>query len=192
MKQPAVIFIDEIDSLLCSRSENENEASRRIKTEFLVQLDGARSSAEDKILMIGATNRPEELDEAARRRFVRRLYVPLPDSKARHDLIVGSIRKDEAFGGTRYELTPEQVAVIVERSKGYSAADMHNLIVEAAMAPLRSVDIMMATAENLRAVSYDDFLSALKTVKSSVSGEEVERYRNWNKKFGSTEFEQEE
>jgi SpoVK/Ycf46/Vps4 family AAA+-type ATPase len=163
-KQPAVIFIDEIDSLLCSRSENENEASRRIKTEFLVQLDGARSTVDDKILMIGATNRPEELDEAARRRFVKRLYVPLPDSKARQELVVSSIRKDEAFGGTKYELSADQVANIVERTKGYSAADMHNLIVEAAMAPLRGVDIMLATAEDLRAVNFDDFDIALKTV----------------------------
>jgi SpoVK/Ycf46/Vps4 family AAA+-type ATPase len=164
LKQPAVIFIDEIDSLLCSRSENENEASRRIKTEFLVQLDGARSSADDKILMIGATNRPEELDEAARRRFIKRLYVPLPDTKARNDLIVGSIRKDEAFGGTKYELDETQVGEIVQRTRGYSAADMHNLIVEAAMAPLRGVDIMLATAEDLRAVTFEDFLAALKTV----------------------------
>lgn len=165
MKQPAVIFIDEIDSLLCSRSENENEASRRIKTEFLVQLDGARSTAEDKILMIGATNRPEELDEAARRRFIKRLYVPLPDQKARRDLIVKSIRKDEACGGTKYVLTGDQIDLIVEKTKGYSAADMHNLIVEAAMAPLRGVDIMLATADDLRPVEFEDFEGALRTVR---------------------------
>jgi len=74
--QPAIIFIDEVDSLLTARSENENESSRRIKTEFLVQLDGAKTSADTRILVIGATNRPQELDEAARRRFVKRLCVP--------------------------------------------------------------------------------------------------------------------
>lgn len=77
--QPAVIFIDEIDSLLSQRSETEHESSRRIKTEFLVQLDGAATEDEDRILVIGATNRPQELDEAARRRFVKRLYIPLPE-----------------------------------------------------------------------------------------------------------------
>ena len=71
-KQPAIIFIDEIDSLLSARSETEHESTRRIKTEFLVQMDGARVSADDKILLIGATNRPYELDEAARRRFRKR------------------------------------------------------------------------------------------------------------------------
>lgn len=165
LKQPAVIFIDEIDSLLCSRSENENEASRRIKTEFLVQLDGCRSDVGDKILMIGATNRPEELDEAARRRFIKRLYIPLPDSKARNDLITKSIRKDESFGGTKYIMAPDQIQIIVDGTKGYSAADMHNLMVEAAMYPLRDVDIMQATADNLRAVSFADFTDSLKTVR---------------------------
>ena len=77
--QPAVIFIDEVDSLLTARTENDNESSRRIKTEFLVQLDGAKTSAETQILVIGATNRPQELDEAARRRFVKRLYVARSD-----------------------------------------------------------------------------------------------------------------
>ena len=66
--QPSVVFIDEIDSLLSQRSESEHEASRRIKTEFLVQLDGATTEGDERILVVGATNRPQELDEAARRR----------------------------------------------------------------------------------------------------------------------------
>lgn len=74
-----VIFIDEIDSLLSQRSDSEHESSRRIKTEFLVQLDGATTDNDERLLVIGATNRPQELDEAARRRFVKRLYIPLPE-----------------------------------------------------------------------------------------------------------------
>ena len=73
IKQPSVIFIDEIDSLLTARSDNENEATRRIKTEFLVQLDGVANGAEERLLLVGATNRPQELDEAARRRMTKRL-----------------------------------------------------------------------------------------------------------------------
>lgn len=79
LKYFQVIFIDEIDSLLSQRSDTEHESSRRIKTEFLVQLDGASTAEEDRILLVGATNRPQELDEAARRRFVKRLYIPLPE-----------------------------------------------------------------------------------------------------------------
>lgn len=74
-----VIFIDEIDSLLSQRSDTEHESSRRIKTEFLVQLDGATTDSDERLLIVGATNRPQELDEAARRRFVKRLYIPLPE-----------------------------------------------------------------------------------------------------------------
>ena len=51
-----------------SRSDSDHESSRRIKTEFLVQLDGANSQGEERVLVVGATNRPQELDEAARRR----------------------------------------------------------------------------------------------------------------------------
>ena len=67
-RQPSVVFVDEVDSLLCARSAEENEASRRIKTEFMVQLDGAGTDQEARVVIIGATNRPEELDEAVRRR----------------------------------------------------------------------------------------------------------------------------
>ena len=71
-REPAVVFIDEIDSLLTQRKSDENEASRRIKTEFLVQLDGTGTSGQGRVLVIGATIRSYELDDAARRRFVKR------------------------------------------------------------------------------------------------------------------------
>mmetsp|Transcript_34249 Transcript_34249/g.33484 ORF Transcript_34249/g.33484 Transcript_34249/m.33484 type:complete len:154 (+) Transcript_34249:467-928(+) len=80
--KPSIVFIDEVDSLCGSRSEGENETSRRIKTEFLVQMQGVGNDM-DGVLVLGATNVPWELDGAIRRRFEKRIYIPLPDEMAR-------------------------------------------------------------------------------------------------------------
>jgi vacuolar protein-sorting-associated protein 4 len=80
--KPSVIFIDEIDSLMSSRSEGENDATRRIKTEFLVQMQGVGKD-DDGILVLGATNIPWDLDPAVRRRFQKKIYICLPDESAR-------------------------------------------------------------------------------------------------------------
>ena len=86
VKAPSIIFIDEIDSLLTKRTDTDFEASRRVKTEFLLQFEGV-SSGSERILVLGATNRPQDLDDAARRRFTKRIYVPLPEPETRKALI---------------------------------------------------------------------------------------------------------
>jgi SpoVK/Ycf46/Vps4 family AAA+-type ATPase len=97
MLAPSIIFVDEIDSLLSSRSGGEHEATRRIKTEFLIQWSDLQKAAagsamtdRDKergdatrVLVLAATNLPWAIDEAARRRFVRRQYIPLPEDWVR-------------------------------------------------------------------------------------------------------------
>lgn len=124
LHQPAIIFIDEVDSLLCQRSADENEASRRLKTQFLIELDGAGSCADDRILVVGATNRPQELDEAARRRFVKRLYIPLPEPEARRALITLLLKKNS------HEITEQDIDGIVEKTAGFSGADVRCLCTE--------------------------------------------------------------
>ncbi|KII68362.1 Fidgetin-like protein 1 [Thelohanellus kitauei] len=117
--QPSVVFMDEVDSLLTARKDGEHESTRRIKTEFLVQLvifslpkDGCGSNLEDRILIIGATNRPQELDDAARRRFVKRLYVPLPDQPARKQIVLNLISKQS------HSLDDEQIDRIMQQTQG--------------------------------------------------------------------------
>jgi len=180
VKQPSVIFIDEIDSLLTQRSSEDNEASRRIKTEFLVQLDGAGTKSDDIVLVVGATNRPQELDEAARRRFVKRLYIPLPSPDARRDLI------DRLLSENKHNLTDENKKEIVERTDGYSGADIRALCTDASMGPIRScVDITTMDASAVRPISLGDFEDALRSVRPSVSQNELEGYYQWNAEFGS-------
>ena len=77
-QKPSIIFIDEIDSMCGSRSEGESDSTRRIKTEFLVQMQGVNSDM-NGVLVLGATNVPWELDSAIRRRFQKRIYISLPE-----------------------------------------------------------------------------------------------------------------
>jgi vacuolar protein-sorting-associated protein 4 len=73
--KPAIIFIDEVDSLCGTRGEGESEASRRIKTEFLVQMNGVGNET-DGVLVLGASNIPWQLDSAIRRRLVHDIRIP--------------------------------------------------------------------------------------------------------------------
>ena len=82
-ERPSIIFIDEVDSLVSSRSDREDDATKRVKTEFLVQMQGVGNDC-DGILVLGATNIPWALDSAIRRRFEKRIYVGLRYCFHRH------------------------------------------------------------------------------------------------------------
>ena len=99
-KRPSMIFIDEVDSLCGKRTEGENESSRRIKTEFLVQMDGCGHDTKG-LLVMGATNTPWELDEAFRRRFEKRIYINLPEESARTLMFTSKLQ------GVTHTLTAE-------------------------------------------------------------------------------------
>ncbi|KAL4653117.1 hypothetical protein ACB092_01G279300 [Castanea dentata] len=184
-RQPAVIFVDEIDSLLSQRkSEGEHESSRRLKTQFLIEMEGFDSGSE-QILLIGATNRPQELDEAARRRLTKRLYIPLPSSEARAWIIRNLLDKDGLF-----KLSKEEIETICNLTEGYSGSDMKNLVKDASMGPLREalrqgIEITKLEKEDMRPVTLQDFENALQEVRPSVSLNELGTYDEWNKQFGS-------
>ncbi|XP_047311564.1 ATPase family AAA domain-containing protein FIGL1 [Impatiens glandulifera] len=184
-RQPAVIFIDEIDSLLSQRkSEGEHESSRRLKTQFLIEMEGF-DNGNEQVLLIGATNRPQELDEAARRRLTKRLYIPLPSSDARAWIVRHLLQKDELF-----KLSEEDMECICKLTEGYSGSDMKNLVMDASMGPLRDalrqgIEITNLKKEDLRTVIVEDFKNALQEVRPSVSCNELGTYEEWNKQFGS-------
>jgi SpoVK/Ycf46/Vps4 family AAA+-type ATPase len=184
-RQPSVIFVDEVDSLLCQRSSEENEASRRMKTEFMVQLDGAATSCEARVVIIGATNRPEELDEAVRRRFVKRIYIPLPDPASRRDLL-HTLLKD-----IKHELASSHVEELVDKTDGFSGADIRSLCTEAAMGPVREVaskrqgNLQHVQSRDIPAIAVHHFDGAFSVVKPSVSPGDLQRYVEWNGTYGS-------
>ncbi|VVB14216.1 unnamed protein product [Arabis nemorensis] len=184
-RQPAVIFVDEIDSLLSQRkSDGEHESSRRLKTQFLIEMEGFDSGSE-QILLIGATNRPQELDEAARRRLTKRLYIPLPSSEARAWIIQNLLQKDGLF-----TLSEDDMNIICNLTEGYSGSDMKNLVKDATMGPLREalkrgIEITNLTKDDMRLVTLQDFKDALQEVRPSVSQNELGIYDNWNNQFGS-------
>ncbi|XP_014212433.1 katanin p60 ATPase-containing subunit A-like 1 isoform X2 [Copidosoma floridanum] len=188
---PSTIFIDEIDSL-CSRrgSESEHEASRRVKSELLVQMDGISSNNEDptKIVMVlAATNFPWDIDEALRRRLEKRIYIPLPNLEGREALLKINLREvkiDESVNLTE----------IAKKLEGYSGADITNVCRDASMmsmrrkiAGLRPDQIRQLPKEELDLpVSAADFDEALERCNKSVSQEDLDKYEKWMNEFGSS------
>ena len=132
--KPSIIFVDEVDSLCSARSEGENDAVRRIKTEFLVQMQGVGHD-DAGVLVLAATNIPWNLDSAIRRRFERRIYIPLPEEGARFQMLKLHL------GDTPANLTDEQFQGIAARTKGYSGSDMNVLVRNAMMECIRTLQV---------------------------------------------------
>lgn len=130
--KPSIIFIDEIDALCGPRGEGESEASRRIKTEMLVQMDGVGKDTKG-VLILGATNIPWQLDAAIRRRFQRRVHISLPDFVARTTMF------KLAVGDTHTALKPDDFRELAQASEGYSGSDISIAVQDALMQPVRKI-----------------------------------------------------
>lgn len=130
--RPAIIFIDEVDALCGPRGEGESEASRRIKTELLVQMDGVGKDSKG-VLILGATNIPWQLDAAIRRRFQRRVHISLPDMNARMKMFM------LAVGQTPCEMTQHDYRTLATMSEGYSGSDISIAVQDALMQPVRKI-----------------------------------------------------
>mmetsp|Transcript_8705 Transcript_8705/g.32107 ORF Transcript_8705/g.32107 Transcript_8705/m.32107 type:complete len:929 (-) Transcript_8705:2384-5170(-) len=198
---PTVIFIDEVDALLGARSANEHEALRELKNELMAHWDGVRSGGEsndDRIMVLGATNRPQDLDEAVLRRFSRRVLCDLPDAKGREDILSVLLVEERLVAGF-------DVSDLSKELEGYSGSDLRNLCTAAALVPLREVlkendgsvphslveryrqSKLGADGEQLlRPLSMDDFRAAKNVVSPSV-GEDtfhMDELRRWNEQYG--------
>ncbi|MBN3292816.1 SPAST protein, partial [Polypterus senegalus] len=181
--QPSIIFIDEIDSLLCERREGEHDASRRLKTEMLIEFDGVQSAGDDRILVMGATNRPQELDEAVLRRFTKRIYVTLPSEETRLRLL------KNLLGKHGNPLSQKDLTELARMTDGYSGSDLTALAKDAALGPIRELkpeQVKNMSANEMRNITFGDFTESLKKIKRSVSPQTLNAYMKWNKDYGDT------
>uniref|UniRef100_A0A0E0F8D4 AAA+ ATPase domain-containing protein n=1 Tax=Oryza meridionalis TaxID=40149 RepID=A0A0E0F8D4_9ORYZ len=194
---PSVIFIDEVDSML-GRRENpgEHEAMRKMKNEFMVNWDGLRTKDKERVLVLGATNRPFDLDEAVIRRFPRRLMVNLPDASNREKILKVILAKEELAPG----IDMDSLATMTD---GYSGSDLKNLCVTAAHYPIREIlekekkeknvakaegrpEPALYGSEDIRPLTLDDFKSAHEQVCASVSSDSanMNELLQWNDLYG--------
>lgn len=131
-QRPSIVFVDEVDSLCSSRNDTESEASRRVKTEFLVQMNGVGNDMEG-VLVLGATNIPWSLDSAIRRRFEKRIYIGLPEAPARAQMFKLHL------GNTPNTLTNDDFTTLGQLSEGFTGSDIATVVHDAIMQPVRMV-----------------------------------------------------
>ena len=169
---PSIIFIDEIDSIAPKREEVTGEEERRIVAQLLSLMDGLNSRG--KVVVIGATNRPNSIDEALRRpgRFDREIEIGIPDRDGRHEILMIHTRGMPLADDVDLDW-------LADKTHGYSGADLSALTKEAAMAALRRVlpDVDLEAEEiprevlNKISVTKDDFKSALRDMQPSTMRE---------------------
>ncbi|MFX0034210.1 MAG: AAA family ATPase [Candidatus Hermodarchaeota archaeon] len=184
LKAPSLIFMDEIDSVATKRGEgSESGGERRVKTQLLSEIQGLKSTHDKPLLVLGATNRPWDIDNAMLSRFEKRVHVPLPDLKAR----IGIFKIHTE--GVNTSLTVEDYVELGVRTEGYSGRDIANVCREVIMLPVRELD-MSGLLENsdkevkVRDINLKDFKKTLKKVKPMISKALLKQYNDWAEEFG--------
>jgi katanin p60 ATPase-containing subunit A1 len=209
---PSTIFIDEVDSVGTKRSDGESEASKKVLAEMLVQMDGiselnagknnneenSDSNGKEEIkpkfvMVLGATNMPWDLDDALRRRFEKRIYIPLPNKIGREQMF------NINFKGIKLS-NDVNIDTLVQKTEGYSGHDISSVCREASLMNMRrklmsengTMDIlqMANNKENFlndleAPVSQSDILSAIKNISKSVSSNDVKKFEEWTYMFSS-------
>jgi SpoVK/Ycf46/Vps4 family AAA+-type ATPase len=174
---PVVIFIDEVDALLGVYS-TEVGGEVRVRNQFLKEMDGVLDkSLRLHLFVIGATNKPWRLDEAFLRRFQKRIYVPLPDRRARRQLLemlTKSIRLDASVN----------LDLLADMLEGYSGSDIRDVVQDAYMRVVREV-FEKGGVGDPRPLTMDDFREAIARRRPSVDRSLIEKYEEWASKFGA-------
>ncbi|KAJ2512109.1 mitochondrial dynamin GTPase Msp1 [Coemansia sp. RSA 1939] len=153
--QPAIIFIDEIDAFLRTRGTTEHEVSSTMKAEFMTLWDGLTSTDAMRVVVLGATNRPNDIDAAILRRMPKRLYIKPPGAEQRRqilDIMLSNVRLEQGFA----------LEKLVANTNGMSGSDLKEMCRNAAIKPLREyiranpVELQRPNKELLRQQSDDN------------------------------------
>ncbi|KAJ9549926.1 hypothetical protein OSB04_022469 [Centaurea solstitialis] len=202
---PTIIFVDEVDSMLGQRSRaGEHEAMRKIKNEFMTHWDGLLTKPGERILVLAATNRPFDLDEAIIRRFERRIMVGLPSVENRGMILKTLLAKENIDEGLNFS----ELATMTE---GYSGSDLKNLCTTAAYRPVRELiqqerlkdlekkrrvesgeepqspeETTEEKVITIRPLKMEDFREAKNQVAASFSaaGSIMSELKQWNEQYG--------
>ncbi|KAJ3864674.1 P-loop containing nucleoside triphosphate hydrolase protein [Lentinula novae-zelandiae] len=211
--KPSIIFIDEIDALTGTRNESESEGSRRIKTEFLVQMNGVGHD-DTGVLVLGATNIPWQLDNAIKRRFEKRIYIPLPGPDARRRMF------ELHVGSTPCHLGSKDYRTLADHTEGYSGSDIAIVVRDALMQPVRKLlsathfkkipdpadssvlkwtpcspgdpDAEEKSWETIESdelieppLKLADFMKSLETNKSTCTAADIKKHDDWTRESGN-------
>ena len=165
-RQPSIIFIDEIDSIFTAREDTEHEASRRLKTEFLIEMDGLKNDSTDRLTIVGATNRPQELDDAIWSRFSKKIYVDIPNFNDRLTLL------KNLLASQTNNLSESHFRNIASWTERYSGRDLTELAKEAARCCLRELpeeQLKSINRNSIRGITLNDFVLALKSIHATLT-----------------------
>ncbi|AAB60775.1 Similar to Xenopus TER ATPase (gb/X54240) [Arabidopsis thaliana] len=166
---PSIIFLDEVESML-------HRYRLKTKNEFIINWDGLRTNEKERVLVLAATNRPFDLDEAVIRRLPHRLMVGLPDARSRSKILKVILSKED--------LSPDfDIDEVASMTNGYSGNDLKER--DAAVAEGR-VPPAGSGGSDLRVLKMEDFRNALELVSMSISSKSVNMtaLRQWNEDYG--------
>jgi SpoVK/Ycf46/Vps4 family AAA+-type ATPase len=178
--QPSIIFIDEIDSFLGTRKNSEHEAVTQMKTEFMTLWDGFNTDSNARVMVLAATNRPWDVDEAILRRLPRSFEVGLPNKEQRAKILGVTLQHEKLEKGFFLNEMNAPIWQIAERTKGYSGSDLQELCKQAAYGPVRDLLRSETRGENTgggcRALMMKDFDEILKTSNTSAQAASSYQY----------------
>ncbi|KAK6155398.1 hypothetical protein DH2020_009646 [Rehmannia glutinosa] len=182
---PSVLFIDEVDSVFGRRKESEHEVTRKVKCEFMLNWDGLLTKDTERVIVLAATNRPFDLDEAVIRRMPRRFMVNLPDITNRSKILKVILAKEDLSGDVDFDS-------IAHMTDGFSGSDLKNLCVAAAYRPVREIvkkdkrKCPEGKQAEIRPLNMQDFKYACDQVRASVSSRSrsMVELLQWNEVYG--------